>query len=95
MASDHARQRHEARLSRLDRIKQEREARMARKKQALSSDGGSSDMKKAAIQAALERVKRKKQQADMTPKNVDNLTPEQQRLIAAADKRRQHKDDTE
>jgi electron transport complex protein RnfC len=95
MASDHARQRHEARLSRLDRIKQEREARMARKKQALSSDGGSSDMKKAAIQAALERVKRKKQQADMTPKNVDNLTPEQQQLIAAADKRRQHKDDTE
>jgi Na+-translocating ferredoxin:NAD+ oxidoreductase RnfC subunit len=52
-------------------------------------------MKKAAIQAALERVKRKKQQADMTPKNVDNLTPEQQQLIAAADKRRQHKDDTE
>ena len=95
MASDQARQRHEARLSRLDRIKQEREARMARKKQALASDGGSSELKKATIQAALERVRRKKQQADMAPRNMDNLTPEQQQLIAAADKRRQHKNETD
>jgi len=90
-ASDLARQRHEARLSRLDRIKQEREARMARKKQALSADGGSSEIKKATIQAALERVKRKKEQAGMAPKNVDNLTAEQQQLIAAADNRRRQK----
>jgi electron transport complex protein RnfC len=90
-AADLARQRHEARLSRLDRIKQEREARLARKKQALSADGGSSEIKKATIQAALERVKRKKEQAGMTPKNVDNLTVEQQQLIAAAEKRRQQK----
>ena len=95
MASDLARHRHEARLSRLDRIKQERAARMTRKKQALSSDGGSSEMKKAAIQAALDRVKHKKEQAHMTPKNVDNLTPEQQQLIAAADKRRQQKNTTD
>ncbi len=94
-SSDHARQRHEARLSRLDRIKQERAERMARKKQALSSDGGSSDMKKAAIEAALERVKRKKEQAGTPPKNVDNLTPEQQQLIAAADERRQHKNESD
>jgi len=95
MASDLARHRHEARLSRLDRIKQERAARMTRKKQALSSDGGSSEMKKAAIQAALDRVKHKKEQAHMTPKNVDNLTPEQQQLIAVADKRRQQKNTTD
>ena len=87
-ASDIARQRHEARLHRLERIKQERAERMARKKQALSSDGGSSDKKKAAIQAALERVKRKKEQADFTPRNVDNLSAEQQQLIDAAEKRR-------
>lgn len=94
-ASDHARQRHEARLSRMDRIKQERAERMARKKQALSSDGGSSDLKKAAIEAALERVRRKKEQAGMTPKNIDNLTAEQQQLIASADQRRQHKNDSD
>ncbi|MCG6898953.1 MAG: electron transport complex subunit RsxC [Gammaproteobacteria bacterium] len=91
LASDLARQRHEARLSRLDRIKQEREARMARKKQALTGDDGSSELKKATIQAALERVKRKKELAATAPKNVDNLTAEQQQLIAAADKRRQQK----
>jgi electron transport complex protein RnfC len=94
-ASDQARHRHEARLSRLDRIKQERAERMARKKQALSSDGGSDEIKKAAIQAALDRVKRKKEQAGTAPKNVDNLTSEQQQLIAAADQRRQRKNDTE
>ena len=64
---------------------------MNRKKQALSADGGSSELKKATIQAALERVKRKKEQAGIAPKNVDNLTAEQQQLIAAADKRRQQK----
>jgi electron transport complex protein RnfC len=94
-ASDIARQRHEARLSRLDRIKRDRAERMAKKKQALSTDGGSSEIKKAAIQAALDRVKRKKEQAHITPKNIDNLTPEQQQLIAAADKRRQKRNTTE
>ena len=64
---------------------------MASKKQALSSDGGSNELKKATIQAALERVKRKKEQAGTAPKNIDNLTAEQQQLIAAADKRRQQK----
>ena len=62
---------------------------MAKKKQALSSDGGSKDAKKAVIQAALDRVKQKKEQADSAPKNTDNLTPEQQQLIDAADRRRQ------
>jgi hypothetical protein len=64
---------------------------MARKKQALTGDDGSSELKKATIQAALERVKRKKELAATAPKNVDNLTAEQQQLIAAADKRRQQK----
>ena len=87
-ASDFARQRHEARLNRLERIKQERAARMARKKQALSGEDDSGASKKAAIQAALERVKRKKEQSHVTVKNTENLTPEQQQLIDAAEKRR-------
>jgi len=94
-ASDIARQRHEAHINRLARIKQERAERMAKKKRALSSDDGSSDKKKAAIEAALERVKQKKQQANTMPKNVENLTTEQQQLIAAVDKRRQQNDEPE
>jgi electron transport complex protein RnfC len=90
-ASDNARSRHEAKQQRLARIKQERAARMAKKKQALSGDGGKKDAKQAAIQAALDRVKRKKEQADMVPKNIDNLTAEQQQLIDDADRRRQQK----
>jgi electron transport complex protein RnfC len=87
--SDLARQRHEARLTRLERIKQERAEKMASKKQALQQgEGGGPDPKQAAIQAALERVKRKKQQAGVIPGNTDNLTPEQSRQIAAADQRR-------
>jgi electron transport complex protein RnfC len=89
-ASDIARQRHEARLARQERIKQERAERQARKKQALSEDTGK-DAKKAAIEAALDRVKQKKAQAGVAPKNIDNLTPAQQELIDAADKRRQEK----
>ncbi|MDH3972082.1 MAG: electron transport complex subunit RsxC, partial [Gammaproteobacteria bacterium] len=90
-AADIARKRHESRLSRLQRIKQERADRMARKKQALAGDDGSKDAKKTAIQAALERVKLKKEQAESVPKNIDNLTSEQQRMIAEADERRQKK----
>ena len=90
LASDIARQRHESRQLRLNRIKQERAERMARKKQALSGSG--EDAKKAAIQAALERVLHKKEQAGVTPKNMDNLTVEQQQLINEADHRRQQKD---
>jgi electron transport complex protein RnfC len=90
-ASDNARNRHESKQRRLARIKQERAERMARKKRALSSDGGGEDAKKAAIQAALDRVKRKQERAGTVPKNIDNLTVEQQQLIDAADRRRQQK----
>jgi electron transport complex protein RnfC len=87
--SDLARQRHEARLARLARIKQERADKLASKKQALSKDGGGGpDPKQAAIQAALERVRRKKEQTGISPGNTDNLTPEQRQQIADADRRR-------
>ena len=87
-SSDIARQRHEARLARLERIKQERAARLAKKKQAVSGKTNGDDAKKAAIQAALERVKKKKELADHAPANTDNLTDEQQQLVEAADRRR-------
>ena len=90
-AADIARRRHESRVSRLQRIKQERADRMAKKKQALAGDDGSKDAKKTVIQAALDRVKRKKEQAERTPKNTDNLTSEQQRMIVEADERRQNR----
>ena len=86
-SADIARQRHEARLARLERIKQERQARLARRKRAVTGEG--EDPRKAAIQAALERVKRKKAEADYAPANVDNLTDEQRKQIEAVDRRRQ------
>ena len=90
-AADIARTRHESRLARLDRIKQERAERMAKKKRALAGDDGSKDAKQSAIQAALDRVKHKKQQALSTPKNIDNLTATQQKKIDEADERRRQK----
>ncbi len=90
-ASDIARERHEARQVRLERIKQERAEKLARKKQALSEKSADDNVRNAAIQAALERVKRKKEQAGMEARNIDNLTAEQQRLIDAADARRRSK----
>jgi electron transport complex protein RnfC len=89
-AADIARRRHESRVSRLQRIKQERADRMASKKQALAGDDGSENAKKTVIQAALDRVKRKKEQAENTPKNTDNLTSEQQQMIIEADERRKN-----
>jgi electron transport complex protein RnfC len=90
-ASDIARQRHEARQARLERIKQERAEKLARKKQALSEKPEADNARNAAIQAALERVRQKKEQAGMEPRNTDNLTAEQQRLIDEANARRRNR----
>ena len=92
--SDQARERHEAREARLERARQEREERMRKKREALKKNDDSAasdtgkDSKSDAIAAALARVQAKKQQHAVTPKNTDNLTQEQQALIAAVDKRR-------
>jgi electron transport complex protein RnfC len=88
-ASDIARRRHEARKARLARIKQERADRLARKKQLLESSKDSAvNARKELIQAALDRVHRKKAEAEIVPKNIDNLTEEQQRRIHEVDERR-------
>ena len=86
--SDRADQRREARTTRLKRLEQERKHRLQRKKAALEKIKSGDDPKKAAIEAALKRVAAKKAAKAVKPKNIDNLTQEQQAQIDAADTRR-------
>jgi electron transport complex protein RnfC len=60
--AEHARQRHEARVSRLERLEQERKARLRKRKEALAGGKAAAgkDPKKAAIEAAMKRVAEKK-----------------------------------
>jgi electron transport complex protein RnfC len=88
--SDQSRERHEFHNFRLQREKLEREARHQQKRAEISGKTDE-DSKKAAIQAALDRASKKRQQNAVTPKNIDNLTPEQQQLIAEVDARRAKK----
>ncbi len=87
--ADIARQRHELRLERLEREKQELQQRRARARKSLNKPkAGSADGKKAEIAAALERVKARKAKQSVTARNIDNLTEEQQARIAEVDRRR-------
>lgn len=91
--SNIARERHESRVIRLDKQKREREERSRKKREMLNKKKGGPgksemDVKKDAIAEALARVKKKKEGKAVEPKNVDNLTAEQQLLIKQADKRR-------
>lgn len=62
--SENARRRHEARVARLERIKQERQANLRKKKAAMNKQpGAEKNTKKAAIDAAMARVAEKKAQA--------------------------------
>ncbi|MDH5544778.1 MAG: electron transport complex subunit RsxC [Gammaproteobacteria bacterium] len=93
--SDIARQRHEFRQLRLEREKLERSAKHKKRMAALKTDEPKAeqektaeDPKKAAILAAMERVKAKKAAQSVMPKNTENLTDAQQRQIAEAEQRR-------
>lgn len=88
--SDAARERHEFHDFRLQREKQERADRHKQKRTALdkSKGKGGADPKKAAIQAAMERAKAKREANSVQPKNIDGLTTEQQQQITEADARR-------
>jgi electron transport complex protein RnfC len=88
--ADHARERHEFHLERIEREKREREERRKQKHAELkkSTDKDKDDPKKAAILAALARVKEKKTQRQVQPKNTDNLTDEQKKQIAEVEARR-------
>lgn len=92
--SNHARERHEFRKQRIERKKKEDAERKARKKALLNKkqgiDTSAEDAKKAAIEAAMKRV-REKQTA--VPKNTTNLTAEQQKKIREVDRRRKNKSD--
>ncbi len=92
--AEHAKQRHEFRLARLERLEAERKARLRqrkgdlKKKPAPGGSGEKVDSKKAAIEAAMKRAAAKKAQHKAPPKNTGDLTPAQQAQILAADKRR-------
>ena len=88
--SDLARQRHDFRQQRLEDAKREKEERLRIRKAVLHPDEAKSevDPKKAAIQAALDRVKEKKAAQAAESKNRDNLTPEQQAKITEIEARR-------
>jgi electron transport complex protein RnfC len=96
--ADIARQRHEAHQARLEKQKLEREEKLRLKREALkarpaaappAADNTIAAAKAAAIAAAMARVEAKKKQQGLTPRNTDNLSAEQQALIAAVEKRRQ------
>ncbi|MES9990593.1 MAG: electron transport complex subunit RsxC [Candidatus Thiodiazotropha sp.] len=97
--SEHAKQRHDFRVSRLQRLEAERKAKLRKKKEDLkkpaadkakdSKQGASEkDTKQAAIEAAMRRAAEKKAKQQHAPKNTENLTAEQQAKIEAVDERR-------
>ncbi|NOX07960.1 MAG: electron transport complex subunit RsxC [Gammaproteobacteria bacterium] len=88
--ASNARNRFEFRAARLLRDKEERAAKLRKKKAAIKKDGDSNN-KKDAIQAALERVKAKKEASNIKLDNIDNLSANQQKMIDAVDQRRQQK----
>jgi electron transport complex protein RnfC len=92
--ADIARERHQFREARIEREKRERAERHKKKRAVLNKDDNGQDAKKAAIEAAVERAKAKRETSAAAPKNIDNLTPDQQRKIAEADARRNFKEKT-
>jgi len=93
--SNKARLRHELRLERLEREKIEKRERHNRKKAALKKEPEQKeDPKKAAILAAMKRVKEKQSVTNISPSNTENLNADQQRKIDEANARRtgQNKD---
>lgn len=86
-----ARERHEFRIFRLEREKQEKAERLAKKAAerlqsgAIDAEDPDAARKKAILAAAIERAKQAK--AKVQPKNVDNLSADKQREIAAIEAR--------
>lgn len=86
-AADKARERHEFRVFRQEREKEERAARHKAKARAVNQNGDE-DTRKATIQAAMERAKAKREAAGAEPGNTENLTEAQLQQIAEAEERR-------
>ena len=91
--ADHARERHEFHQYRMERKKQEDEERKRKKKELLKKTQGKkdaeTDTKKEAIEAAMARVKAKRDAQQQQKKNVDNLTEKQQQALSVVEERRQ------
>ena len=91
--ADHARERHEFHQYRMERKKQEDEERKRKKKELLKKTQGKkdaeTDTKKEAIEAAMARVKAKRDAQQQQKKNVDNLTEKQQQALSEVEERRQ------
>jgi Na+-translocating ferredoxin:NAD+ oxidoreductase subunit C len=100
--SDRARKRHEFREARILKQKMQDEERRRERREALDKKKQTEQQAKSetantessssptadAVQAALERVKARKSQQAVKPKNIENLTPAQQRQIDEAEARR-------
>lgn len=90
--SDIARQRHEFRQFRMERKKAENEERKRQKRELLKKVSGEKDnvedAKKAAIEAAMARVKAKREAQSIKPENITNLTEQQKKTITEIDSRR-------
>ena len=90
--SDIARERHEFRQYRMERKKAEDEERKRRKKELLKAAAGEKtseeDKKKAAIEAAMARVKAKRDKQHAEQTNTQNLTDAQQKAIQEIEERR-------
>ncbi len=95
--SERAKQRHDFRIARLERLEAERKARLRKKKENLNAkpagkktaaEKDDKASKQAAIQAAMKRAAEKKAKQNQAPKNTQNLTPAQQAQIDAVDERR-------
>jgi len=97
--AERAKQRHDARIARIERLEAERKASLRKKKEALAEKpeprkgakpaAGDRESKQAAIEAAMKRAAEKKAKQLAEPKNTDNLTPAQQAKIDAIEQRRQ------
>lgn len=100
--SDIARQRHEFRQFRMERKKAENEERKRVKRELLKKVNGDKasndklsveDAKKSAIDAAMARVKAKREAQSINPENTTNLTEQQKKAIAEIDSRRKKEKD--
>lgn len=79
-ASDQARERHDFREFRQEREKAERAEKLAKKKAALEGgegEAGGEDAKKAAIKAAMERAKARRDGSEAAPASPDSAATEQ------------------
>ena len=90
--ADLARRRHEFRLERLEREKREKEERQRRKKELLkkkqAEKGEAVDPKKAAIEAAMQRVKARREQQHAEAQNTETPGEEQQATVDEPDQKR-------